>query len=150
MGNSNVSQHSKWRVVSPENSLLDLHQGKCSRSSEVPNALVCWNNQMQRNTNGIWAPMSQLTTNSSGRRNREADPFDRSKMVGFFGDSGSTASEKAGNNKMGKKKQQNIEVKRNLYVSDEIISSLMVIDIENLNLTLNTSYKVELKYLIIC
>ena len=127
MGNSNVSQHSKWRVVSPENSLLDLYQVQCSKSSEVPNALVCWNNQMQRNTNGIWAPMSQLTTNSSGRRNREVDPYDRNKMVGFFGDSGSTASEKDDKRKMGKKKQQHIEVKRNLYVSDEIISSPMVI-----------------------
>ena len=57
MGNSNVAQHSKWRIVSPDNSLLDLHEGHSSRSSEeVPNALVCWEGQMQRSTTGVWAP----------------------------------------------------------------------------------------------
>ena len=124
MGNVNVSQHSKWRIVSPENSLLDLHEGPCSRESEVPNAVVCWSHHGQKNTDGIWSPMLPRTIDSSTGSNKVVDPFDRNKMVGFFGDNRSTDSEKYGKKKIGKKKQQHKEAIRNLYVSDEIISSL--------------------------
>ena len=123
MGNSNVSQHSKWRTVSPENSLLDLHEGHSSRSSDVPNALVCWDQQMQRNTSGIWSPVSSRSKDSPGIRNKDTNPFDRNKMVGFFGGSGSIDNEKNRKKKVGEKKQEHTELKRNLYVSDEIIPS---------------------------
>ena len=123
MGNSNISQHSKWRTVSPENSLLDLHEGHFSRPSEVPNALVCWDREMQRNTNGIWSPMSSGSRQSPAIRNKNSDPFDRNKMVGFFGDRGLTDKRKNGKKRIGKRVQEHTELKANLYVSDEIISS---------------------------
>ena len=122
MGNSNVVQHSKWRIVSPDNSLLDLHEGHSSRSpDEVPNALVCWEGQMQRSTTGVWARHPAQPQDSHTRI--KDDPWDKLKAVGFVGDPSDANYGKKLKNKTKKKSQENVDKERKyLFVSDEIIS----------------------------
>ncbi len=89
MGNSNVSQHSRWRVVSADNSLVDLNEGQARRSSDVPNALICWENKTRRSMTGVWVPKPVHSAQPGSLPTgcgTISDFGDRKKLVGFHGD----------------------------------------------------------------
>ena len=124
MGNSSAPQHSRWRMVCPDSSLLDFHEGQSSRSSEVPNALVCWEtNRTKRSPEGTWAPKA-LTTMNVGPILTEPDQMEKFQSVGFYGDK--TDYQKEVKKKERNQKNKNVKPMKNLHVNDDFVSQPMV------------------------